>query len=133
MPKRVVCALAQCQRTQVGPHPPRAQRYGTCLGHRLDLELPIGHPVELWSISRHFAAQIPSLGQRSLCSQVINFLLSDRSLGMPIHSLASRGRATQLSFPQVMLLYVINPLPSSRLTLRTSLRYVRPRFSFRHH
>lgn len=98
MPKRVVCALAQCQRTQVGPHPPRAQRYGTCLGHRLDLELPIGHPVELWSISRHFAAQIPSLGQRSLCSQVINFLLSDRSLGMPIHSLASRGRATQLSF-----------------------------------
>ena len=52
-----------------------------------------------YSISRHFVAQNLSLGQRSLCSQVINFLLSDRSLGMPIHSLVSRGRATQLSFP----------------------------------
>lgn len=38
--------------------PPRAQRHGTSLGHRPELELPTGHLDELICISRHFAAQV---------------------------------------------------------------------------
>ena len=68
---------------------PRAQRHGTSLGPCPELELPGGHFDELICISRHFAAQVLSLARRSLSSQVINFLLSDHSLGMPIRSLVS--------------------------------------------